>query len=378
MTMRESSLVDLDRRFLVAARPFWHPIARACDVRNSSAAPVTLLGEDLVVWRDCDGHLSLLDDLCSHRGARLSAGSVTPAGCLRCPYHGLEYGRDGSCTRIPQHPHGPIPRSANVQSHQVVEEAGLVWACLTAPGEEARGVPAFPETTLPGWHTYVGEPLDWACQSTRQIENFIDLAHFSVLHADTFGNPDRPEIDPFEVSRSADGWQLEMTYDYPSIGSLRAAILAGQDAQTTDPFGHTGEEQVRPVTIMRQEYRVELPFAVWLASTVEGLRSVLFIANQPITARRCRLFWASARPPETMVPDEVVETGTRQVFEPDRQVVEGLRPERLPLDLRDEVHFSFDRFGIAYRRALVEIGFPGDRLHVTTSETEILNGERPR
>ena len=82
---------DDDQCFLHAARSFWHPIARTVDVLAGQVVPVTLLGEDLVLWRAPEGTLSLLDDLCAHRGVRLSLGAVTETGCVRCPYHSWEY-----------------------------------------------------------------------------------------------------------------------------------------------------------------------------------------------------------------------------------------------------------------------------------------------
>lgn len=39
-----------------------------------------------------------------------------------------------------------------------------------------------------------------------------------------------------------------------------------------------------------------------------------------------------------------------------RQIVERQRPERLPLDLRDELHVRADVMAVAYRKALTELG----------------------
>src|SRR5262245_52008762 len=166
-------LSDDDQQFLQAARGFWHPVARAADVAPGQALPVTLLGEELVLWRTADGALSLFDDLCAHRGVRLSLGEVTDGGCLRCPYHAWEYGSDGRCTRIPQLADGRIPARAAVARHQVDEHSGLIWACLAAVGEERRPAPRFVEVEPGGTHwLHTGEPMTWACQASRQIENF--------------------------------------------------------------------------------------------------------------------------------------------------------------------------------------------------------------
>jgi phenylpropionate dioxygenase-like ring-hydroxylating dioxygenase large terminal subunit len=339
--MTTATITDGDAQFLRAARPYWHPVARSKDLDPGQVLPATLLGEELVLWRGPDGRIGLADDLCVHRGTRLSKGGVTDDGCVRCPYHGWEYDGTGACTRIPQLPSGPIPAKARVPAHQVDEHAGLVWGCLVGPGAEARPRPVFESTEQSGVHTYVGEVMDWACQSGRQIENFLDIAHFSVLHVDVFGNPDVMEVDNYEVTRSDDGWQLTTHYDYPGI----------------DPTGMMSDG--RPgQTMIGFDYRVELPFAVVLGSQLMDLPYVLSIANQPVTASTCKLYWVIALPEDMAMPDEVAEMSEQMVFHPDRAVVETQRPERLPIDLQAELHLPFDRMAVAYRRALAELGFP--------------------
>jgi phenylpropionate dioxygenase-like ring-hydroxylating dioxygenase large terminal subunit len=44
------------------------------------------------------------------------------------------------------------------------------------------------------------------------------------------------------------------------------------------------------------------------------------------------------------------------VFAQDRAIVETQHPERIPLDLRRELHVRSDRFAVAYRRWLKELG----------------------
>jgi phenylpropionate dioxygenase-like ring-hydroxylating dioxygenase large terminal subunit len=337
--------MDLADDFVVAARPFWHPVARAADLAPGDVVPVTLLGEQLVLWRLPDGTLSLLDDLCSHRGVRLSQGSVTEAGCLRCPYHAWEYDGDGHCTRIPQLPHGRVPSRANVPGYRTGEHAGLVWACLVPEGEERRPAPRFAEVDDLATHwLHVGEPMDWDCQAPRQIENFCDVAHFSVLHLDTFGNPDEVVVAPYEVDASPDGERL--AFDFPYVSGYSEGSAAG-DAQDDgdDRYG------------MVFRYRVELPFAVRLGNAA-GPGSVMFVATAPTTATTCRVFWCTGFALGTEVDIPAFEAIEDAVWAPDRRVVEGQRPERLPVDLTEELHLPFDRFAVAYRRALTDLGFP--------------------
>jgi len=51
---------------------------------------VTLLGEDVVLWRDGSGAVRAMKDQCPHRGAKLSMGRVEN-GRLECGYHGWQF-----------------------------------------------------------------------------------------------------------------------------------------------------------------------------------------------------------------------------------------------------------------------------------------------
>jgi vanillate O-demethylase monooxygenase subunit len=334
--------VDTDRAFVEAARPHWHPVARTADLGPGVVLAVTLLDEQLALWRAPDGAVGLVDDLCVHRGTRLSAGSVTADGCIRCPYHSWTFDGTGACRSIPQMPDGPIPARARVPAARVIERAGLVWACLVGSDAEARPLPELPEFARDGWHVYAGEPMDWACQSARQVENFLDIAHFSVVHVDVFGNPDVMEVPPHVVERSDDGWNITTTLAYPGLNPMLPPDENGKPIAAVIDFA----------------YRVELPFTVRLSSSMMDQPYVLLSANQPVSADTCRVFWVMSAPDEMAMPDEVVEVAEQAVFHPDRRVVETQRPERLPLDLTAELHLPFDKLAVAYRRALADLGFP--------------------
>ena len=60
----------------------------------------------------------------------LSEGHVE-GEIIRCPYHGLEFGATGSCTRIPGQER--IPASANVRSYPVHEKDGFIWIWMGDP-----------------------------------------------------------------------------------------------------------------------------------------------------------------------------------------------------------------------------------------------------
>lgn len=332
---------DADAAFLRVAQRYWHPVARSIDVPPGESAPATLLDRDLVVFRDLDGETHVLDDLCSHRGTRLSAGHVDDDGCIRCPYHGWAFTGDGTCVDIPQLPRGrSIPAKASVRRVRSSEYAGLVWACLVPETDEARPRPTWPVTEAGTHWLHVGTTYAWQAQAFRQIENFCDVAHFSILHADTFGNDRAKEVAPFEVDVSPDGHGLSFDYDYPSL----------------DPTAAPGPDGRRPAAGTHFEYRIEMPFVVALGGA-SGPGSVMCIAASPTSATTMRLFWLCAFPLGVEIDAEAYEDLEARIWLPDRAIVEGQRPERLPLDLVEELHLPFDRFAVAYRRQLRALGF---------------------
>src|SRR5690348_11307253 len=80
----------------------WHPVAAAADLPAGKPLGVRLLGEDVVLWRAGSTVLAW-QDLCIHRGTRLSLGRIA-GDTIECPYHGWTYGTDGRCVAIPAHP----------------------------------------------------------------------------------------------------------------------------------------------------------------------------------------------------------------------------------------------------------------------------------
>ena len=329
-----------DEAFLRVSRRFWHVIARSIDVVPGGLTPVILLDEQLVLGRTVEGELLLLDDLCAHRGVRLSMGDLLPTDCVRCPYHGWEYDLGGRCTAIPQLDHDRIPPTAKVASYRVAEQAGMVWACLVGEDEEAGPMPVLPEADTDDMDLFVGEPLDWACQSFREIENFCDVAHFSILHADTFGNGREPVIASYEVTLLDDGRTLAFDADYPACDPFAEPDAAGHRPSFPSTFG----------------YRVLAPFTVRLEGAA-GPGTVMWIHSSPTSVRTCRVFWDTAFPAEAGTDFEAYAEFEEKVWGPDKAVVEGQRPELLPLDLTEELHLPFDRFAVAYRRLLGEMGY---------------------
>ncbi|MEM7321833.1 MAG: aromatic ring-hydroxylating dioxygenase subunit alpha [Actinomycetota bacterium] len=345
MRVPMATAADVDR-FYAAARPFWHPVARTADVGAGAPLATELLGEDLVLWRTAGGGPAAADNVCPHRGTRLSMGTVTDHGGLRCPYHLWEFEPSGACTRIPQVPNRPIPDTVRVATYPTVDYAGLIWVCLDRDAADRVAPPRVPRAGDDGWWLYAGEPPTWSCQAPRMVENFLDLAHFGAIHAGNFGNPDVEEVAPYRPVTNRDERAITFEIDYLA----RYRWAPDED----------GEPAVRQI---HYRYRCDLPFAAWIETNVADTPPYYtFAVAQPVSVEVTRIFWVTTFPDSVRhTPDELDE-GFLPFFAEDQVIVEQQRPEWLPLDVADELHLPFDKISVAYRRALADLGFPVIRL----------------
>ncbi len=333
-------------RFYDAARSFWHPVARTDDLLAGQTMAVKLLAEDLVLWRNAQGMPAVGDDICPHRGTKLSMGTVTGDGCLQCPYHLFEFDSDGACTKIPQLPGKPISPKVRLGTYSAVDYAGLVWVCLDTNSANSTKPPLVPRAEDPGWWLYAGEPPEWNCQAPRMIENFLDLAHFGAIHSANFGNPEVHEVAPYKpVTHKGEN---AITFEVNYLARYRWAPE------------EDGKPAVRPI---HYRYRCDLPFASWIETNVEGEHPYYtFAVCQPVSVDQTKIYWLTTFTNEVHHSPEELDKGFLPFFAEDQAIVEQQRPEWLPLDVSDELHMPFDKISVAYRRALAELGFPTIRL----------------
>ena len=76
-------------------RRFWYAVMPMAKL-DAGPQPFTLLGEDIVLWKQADGKPAAVRDRCCHRTAKLSCGFYQD-GNLACGYHGWTYDRTGRC-----------------------------------------------------------------------------------------------------------------------------------------------------------------------------------------------------------------------------------------------------------------------------------------
>ena len=110
-------------------RRYWHPVCTSAQLPHPNAPPlrVRLLSEDYVAFRDTQGRVGVMEELCMHRGASLALGRVEEGG-LRCLYHGWKFDVTGAVLETPNHADPKYRARMKAPAFPVREEGGLVWA----------------------------------------------------------------------------------------------------------------------------------------------------------------------------------------------------------------------------------------------------------
>jgi choline monooxygenase len=94
-------IADLER--LSVFSKTWQLVARTDQLKSSGQfVSTTVAGEPIVVVRGSDGVLRAFFNVCRHHAAAVVTEPCGHAALLRCPYHGWNYGLDGSLKGMPE------------------------------------------------------------------------------------------------------------------------------------------------------------------------------------------------------------------------------------------------------------------------------------
>ena len=306
----------------------WHPVASSGQLGEKKVLGVRLLGEHVVLWR-INGQVLAWQDLCIHRGTRLSLGKVEHE-TLVCAYHGWRYNQEGRCVRIPAHPHQTPPAKACVKRYRAQECYGLVWVSL---GEPSQDLPPFPEWHDASYRKILCGPYLFRASAPRIIENFLDIAHFPFVHEGILGDQSHPEIEDYEAEIGPEG-----------------VIARGVRVWQPDPYG-TGQGDTVAYT-----YRTFRPLTAYLLKESDGPSFSILLTITPHQAVESTAWMWMAMNYAHDTPAEELISWQDEIVRQDMPVVESQYPELLPLDLQAELHLRSDRTAIAYRKWLNELG----------------------
>jgi phthalate 4,5-dioxygenase len=174
--------VGPDTKMGKVMRRYWHPIAVSEQLPKPDCDPlrVTLLGQNFVAFRDTEGRVGVLNELCMHRGASLALGRTENNG-IRCLYHGWKFGVDGTIQETPNHSDPRVRERMKAPCYPVHEQGGMIWTYI---GDKKK-VPPFRRHSFmkakPINRTVIRVNVD--CNYLQLWEGGVDSSHVGILHS---------------------------------------------------------------------------------------------------------------------------------------------------------------------------------------------------
>ncbi|MBM2812697.1 MAG: phthalate 4,5-dioxygenase [Chloroflexi bacterium] len=187
-------------------RRYWQPVALSEELLpEGGAVPVRVMGEDLALFRDAQGHLGLLGRWCSHRGYDLSRGIIEDNG-LRCIHAGWLYDATGRCLEQPlEPPDEQFCDEIHHRAYRVEERGGLIFAYMGP--DEPPLLPAYEFFSVTDDHRRTTKYFH-ECNYLQASEANVDPLQVMVLHeifgegsgVGPTGGEQEPIVEPEETS----------------------------------------------------------------------------------------------------------------------------------------------------------------------------------
>lgn len=207
----------------------WYVVGKSSSFLKNKPYKARIWNKNYVIWKNSDGLYTALDDVCSHKGASLSAGKITNNNVM-CPYHGYEFNSNGTLTHVP----GICFQSSPVYDlpkYDIIDKNGWIYVntmqrqsnysdLLTTLEEEI-----FVEPEIAQNCSVVHLDMDYNCYSRVLSENSLDIMHIAFVH--TFGNAKRPNPLKEEPPKLVGKHHYKSRYFYE----------AGEDSMARKIFG---------------------------------------------------------------------------------------------------------------------------------------------
>lgn len=194
----------------------WFSVATSRELKAGRVLEKRYFEREWVLWRDSAGGAVMQEAYCPHLGAHLGGGKVR-GDRLRCPFHGFEYARDGTCVATAD---GRTPPRARLRSLPLLERAGLVLAYWHADAAAPHWEP--PPLDESGFTHFKFLRRAFRGHPQEICENSSDLVHFGPTHG--YVNPrttSEPRIDG-HVLRA--GYAMERSLDFLGMPHRRAPL----------------------------------------------------------------------------------------------------------------------------------------------------------
>lgn len=178
-----------------APRNGWYVAAFCADIGETLTSK-WILGEPVVLFRKGDGTAVAVGGRCPHRYFPLGE-SKRIGDAIQCAYHGITFGPDGLCTRVPSQK--IVPGVYKIPSYPLVERGLWAFIWMGEPDKaDERLLPALEDIGFCE-DGFVYQPVrSMHVDGRYQLlnDNLLDLTHLGFLHSSSIGtdeNASAPE-----------------------------------------------------------------------------------------------------------------------------------------------------------------------------------------
>lgn len=330
---------------------FWYVAAESKDVIDDPVHS-RMLGQDFVLFRDREGEVQCLSNICTHRGGALADGKVK-GGCVECPYHGWQFDGTGTCRSIPSlDPSTKIPERSRIDAYPVDERYGLIHVFLgDLPAAERPPIMNIPEWGEDSWRpTALVFNADFDYK--RSVENALDPAHNEFTHT-THIDKSRGEsfhVPPLKLTESDWGSNFDLEMPAPAMFEKKMRAVSGKDKPS--------------MFRIRAGYHGVSCFWTYIEPTPKFFRHQYFFET-PIDVGKTRIYSIAFRNSMLEPKDDarMIKMDNLVVGE-DVKVLLGVRPTVTPPTNTKEVLVPADSHIAKYREWLAEWEEKGYRIDI--------------
>ena len=189
-------------------RERWYGII-PLDLIDDGPARLTRWGRQLVIWRDSDGGVHLLDDRCPHRGAPLSIARHD-GDRLTCVYHGAQILADGTVAALPGEPDSDLVGACGVHRYPTQEHRGCLYAWLSDSDAPPPPLTLPERLTSDDYEAFLAH-TEWRCPYRFLVDNNMDPMHGAFLHATSHSMAEGSKEAQFGLRETDSGFVFEKT-----------------------------------------------------------------------------------------------------------------------------------------------------------------------
>ena len=157
----------------------WYEVIPSEELPVGTVKAISIIGKNLVAFRNNNGRACVMDAYCPHLGANLGVGGQVKGNCIECPFHGWQFdGETGECKHVPYST--KVPGFAKVKVWHSIEINGIVAVWYDAEDREPYFFPEeIPEIKSGRW-SYKGRCVHYIHWHIQVNNKYMDK-YFSCI-----------------------------------------------------------------------------------------------------------------------------------------------------------------------------------------------------